>query len=85
MVSSSHIAQLVDDLGNTPAGNVKYNTIVVSGNIEFTEAEKEIQYIAFTGVRTQVVNQGSNILLSLIGLLSRATKVTQASSLRRTT
>jgi len=51
----------------TPAGNVKYNTIVVSGNIEFTEKETEIQYIAFTGVRTQVINNG--YLTSLKGIM----------------
>ena len=42
----------------TPAGNVKYNTIVVSGDIQFTENEPEIQFIEFTGVRTQVINNG---------------------------
>lgn len=40
----------------TPAGVVKYNTIVVSGDITFTAAEPEIQYIEFNGTRTQVVN-----------------------------
>jgi hypothetical protein len=40
----------------TPAGVVKYNTIVVSGDITFTVAEPEIQYIEFNGTRTQVVN-----------------------------
>lgn len=42
----------------TPEGNVKYNTIVVSGDIEFTEIENEIQYIEFDGTRTQVINNG---------------------------
>ena len=51
----------------TPAGNVKYNTIVVSSNIQFTEAEKEIQYIEFKGVRTQVVN--NSYLTSLKGIM----------------
>jgi len=38
-------------------GNVKYNTIVVSDNIEFTgAAATEVQYIEFNGVRKQVVN-----------------------------
>lgn len=41
----------------TPTGGVvKYNTIVVSGDITFTEAEPEIQYIEFNGTRTQVIN-----------------------------
>lgn len=44
----------------TPEGNVKYNTIVVSGDIEFTEVESEIQYIEFNGVKTQVINAGSD-------------------------
>jgi len=52
----------------TPAGNVKYNTIVVSGNIQFTEVEKEIQFIEFNGVRTQVVNPGS-LLTKLKGVI----------------
>lgn len=40
----------------TPAGVVKYNTIVVSGDITFKEDEPEIQYMEFNGERTQVVN-----------------------------
>ena len=41
----------------TPTGGVvKYNTIIVSGDIAFTEDEAEIQYIEFNGTRTQVVN-----------------------------
>ena len=41
----------------TPTGGVvKYNTIVVSGDIAFTEDEAEIQYIEFNGTRTQVIN-----------------------------
>jgi len=41
----------------TPTGGVvKYNTIVVSGDITFTVAEPEIQYIEFKGTRTQVIN-----------------------------
>ncbi len=57
----------------TPEGNVKYNTIEVSGNIEFTEAETEIQYIEFNGVRTQVVNPGG-FLTSLKGVIVNAGK-----------
>ena len=41
---------------NTPAGVVKYNTIVVSSDITFGAGENEIQYIEFNGTRTQVVN-----------------------------
>ena len=52
----------------TPAGNVKYNTIVVSGNIEFTETEAEIQFIEFNGTRTQVVNPGG-LLTKLKGII----------------
>ena len=52
----------------TPAGNVKYNTIVVSGDIEFTEKETEIQYIEFDGTRTQVVNPGG-LLTNLKGII----------------
>lgn len=52
----------------TPAGNVKYNTIVVSGNIEFTEKETEIQFIEFDGTRTQVVNPGG-LLTNLKGII----------------
>ena len=40
----------------TPAGNVKYNTIIVSDDITFSAPENEIQYIEFDGTRTQVVN-----------------------------
>lgn len=40
----------------TPEGNVKYNTVVVSGDIQFTERENEIQYIEFNGTRTKVIN-----------------------------
>jgi hypothetical protein len=52
----------------TPAGNVKYNTIVVSGNIEFTAIETEIQYIEFNGTKTQVVNPGG-LLKNLKGVI----------------
>lgn len=39
------------------AGNVKYNTIVVSNNITFTgAAATEIKFIEFNGTRSQVVN-----------------------------
>ena len=39
----------------TPAGNVKYNTIIVDKDITFTTAP-EIKYIEFDGIRTQVIN-----------------------------
>lgn len=57
----------------TPEGNVKYNTIVVSGDIEFTEIESEIQYIEFNGVKTQVINAGSGTgkLSKLKGIIVR--------------
>ena len=53
----------------TPAGNVKYNTIIVSDDITFTTGENEIQYIEFDGTRTQVINpEGSNYLPNLKGV-----------------
>ena len=53
----------------TPAGNVKYNTIIVNGDITFTAEETEIQYIEFDGTRTQVINpSGSNKLTQLKGI-----------------
>lgn len=59
----------------TPAGNVKYNTIVVSGDITFTAEEEEIKYIEFNGTRTQVVNpQGANKLTQLKGVIVNAGK-----------
>ena len=48
----------------TPAGNVKYNTIIVNGDITFNAAEDEIQYIEFAGTRTQVVNPADQAYLS---------------------
>ena len=57
----------------TPSGNVKYNTIVVSGNIEFNDTETEIQYIEFNGDRTQVVNPGG-LLTKLKGVIVNAGK-----------
>ena len=40
-----------------PAGNVKYNTLVVSTDITFRAPATEIQFLEFTGTtRTQVVN-----------------------------
>jgi len=43
------------------AGNVKYNTIVVSNNITFTgAAATEIKFIEFNGTRTQVVNPAAS-------------------------
>ncbi len=53
----------------TPAGNVKYNTIIVSDDITFTAAENEIQYIEFDGTRTQVINpQSQSYLPNLKGV-----------------
>ena len=52
----------------TPEGNVKYNTIVVSGDIKFTTPVSEIQYIEFKGVRKQVVNPGG-IFTKLKGVI----------------
>ena len=53
------------------AGNVKYNTIVVSNDIEFTGgAATEIQYIEFNGNRTKVVNPAADDkLTSLKGII----------------
>jgi hypothetical protein len=56
----------------TPEGNVKYNTIVVSGDIQFTVAEAEIKYIEFNGTRTQVINNGG--YLTLKGVMVNAGK-----------
>ena len=55
------------------AGNVKYNTIVVSNDIEFTgDAATEIQYIEFNGTRTKVVNPAaSDKLTNLKGIIVR--------------
>lgn len=59
----------------TPAGNVKYNTIVVSNDITFTAAEEEIKYIEFNGTRTQVVNPlTANKLTQLKGIIVNAGK-----------
>lgn len=52
----------------TPAGNVKYNTIIVSDDITFTTAESEIQYIEFDGNRTQVINSTASNLPNLKGI-----------------
>ena len=56
----------------TPAGNVKYNTLIVNTDIEFTVAEPEIQYLEFDGTRTQVINNG--YLTSLKGVIVNAGK-----------
>ena len=61
-----------DNKYTTPAGNVKYNTIVVSEDIQFTEAEPEIQYVKFDGKRTQVINNG--YLTKLKGVIVNAGK-----------
>ena len=56
----------------TPEGNVKYNTIVVSDDIEFTEIEAEIQYVEFNGSKTKVINTGK--LSKLKGVIVNADK-----------
>ena len=54
----------------TPAGNVKYNTIVVSDDITFNAEASEVQYIEFNGKRTQVVNPAAQAYLpSLKGII----------------
>lgn len=59
----------------TPAGIVKYNTIVVSNNIAFTANAPEVQYIKFNGTRTQVVNPADdNKLTELKGIIVNAGK-----------
>ena len=52
----------------TPAGNVKYNTILVNHDITFTTPEDEIQYIEFDGTRTQVINPTAANLPNLKGI-----------------
>ena len=53
----------------TPKGNVKYNTIIVSDDITFTKPVDEIQYIEFAGERTQVINPAAaNKLTALKGI-----------------
>ena len=52
----------------TPAGNVKYNTIIVSDDITFTTTEDEIQYIEFDGTRTQFINSTAANLPNLKGI-----------------
>ena len=52
------------------SGTVKYNTIVVSGDIKFTAVEPEVQYIEFNGTRTQVTNSSdANKLTQLKGIM----------------
>ena len=59
----------------TPAGIVKYNTIVVSNNITFSAPAPEVQYIEFNGTRTQVVNPtASDKLTNLKGIMVNAGK-----------
>lgn len=60
-------------------GNVKYNTIVVSNDIEFTGGAwnpcTEIKFIEFNGTRTQVVNPASGSYLpNLKGVIVNAGK-----------
>ena len=52
----------------TPVGNVKYNTIVVSDDIAFSDAATEVQYIEFKGTRTQVVSP-AGALTGLKGIM----------------
>ena len=62
---------------STPAGNVKYNTIVVNGengDISFTAPETEIQFIEFNGTRTQVINPTNANLPNLKGIYVNAGK-----------
>lgn len=62
---------------STPAGNVKYNTIVVNGengDISFTTPELEIQFIEFNGTRTQVINPTNANLPNLKGIYVNAGK-----------
>ena len=59
----------------TPAGNVKYNTIVVSDDITFNAEASEVQYIEFNGERTQVVNPAAETYLpNLKGIIVNAGK-----------
>jgi len=58
----------------TPAGNVKYNTIVVSDDITFNAVETEIQYIEFNGTRTQFINPAAGNLPNLKGIAINAGK-----------
>jgi len=59
----------------TPAGNVKYNTIIVSDDITFNAIENEIQYIEFDGTRTQYINPAGNTNLpNLKGIYVHAGK-----------
>ena len=50
-------------------GVVKYNTLIVNGNIAFTEAENEIKYIKFTGVQKTVTNSADANLHYLKGII----------------
>ena len=55
---------------STPNGGiVKYNSLVVSTDIEFTTAEEEIKYIQFHGVRTTVTNSTNANLPNLKGII----------------
>ena len=56
------------DTYTTPAGNVKYNTIVVSDDIAFSGAATEVQYIEFTDTKTQVVSP-TGALTGLKGII----------------
>ena len=52
-------------------GNIKYNTIIVDKDIEFTGEERstEIQFILFNGVKTKVVNPGVPVAASRLSKL----------------
>ena len=55
---------------STPNGGiVKYNTLIVSDNIAFTEAEAEIKYIKFDGVKKTVTNSTNANLPNLKGII----------------
>ena len=52
-------------------GNIKYNTIIVDKDIEFTGEERstEIQFILFNGEKTKVVNPGVPVAASRLSKL----------------
>lgn len=55
---------------STPNGGiVKYNTINVSTDIEFTTAEAEVKYIRFKGTKTTVTNSTNANLPNLKGVI----------------
>lgn len=50
-------------------GVVKYNTLIVSGNIAFTAEETEIKYLKFDGVQKTVTNSAAANLPNLKGII----------------